>query len=341
MSNNHSQSNDYYKTVTSTEEAANAMETSLYEPWCPHGEENGPVFIQNHDIVMIDRPYDPWDEYLTQARRRHYLRLIELGYGNEVLTEAGQEGPVLQLELDVPHLQPEPEVPELEPESDVPELSPEQEHPELGPEQEDPELEPEQDDPELEEEPDESDLLLLDPPSSELEDVQGEENEKMNEEDNELGNQPSSEPEDVEEEAGNGEDVEMDDQDGEVEDENEDGNSSHFQSDADTTHRPSEPNALPAEAKQHTNYVSTLRKRWLKEGGDPAQEVFIPDGYSYVGIPRSDESRRDMYLYSHPTHYRFRSVHGFFPHLRYLIARSNGQNDECECKGCEKVRKRT
>jgi len=141
-------------------------------------------------------------------------------------------------------------------------------------------------------------------------------------------------------------DVEMRDNDSEIENENpsegassasSSDNDGRIISDADPSHRPDAPNAYEANYDQHQRYIAALHSEWYEEGGDEGQEIHIPDGYLYVCIPRKKGNHEDLYLYGHPGHYRFKSVYEFYPHLAFLIARTNGENDvECECKGCAK-----
>lgn len=120
----------------------------------------------------------------------------------------------------------------------------------------------------------------------------------------------------------------------------EDDNSGAIQSDANTSHRPpSIENAEPVSTEHYNRYLADLRDKWLRNRGDPMQEIDIPDGYLYVQVPRTNSTSvepplLDRYLYGHPGHYRFQNVYEFCPHLKFLIAKTNGEDVECECNGC-------
>jgi hypothetical protein len=105
------------------------------------------------------------------------------------------------------------------------------------------------------------------------------------------------------------------------------------------------PKVHKATDEQRQRYIENLRKNWNKKTGgeDAGREIGIPSGYSYIRIERDDKKTKDedLYLYGHPSHYRFRSVNEFFPHLEFLIRKAKGEDaNPCECKGCQALRKR-
>lgn len=116
----------------------------------------------------------------------------------------------------------------------------------------------------------------------------------------------------------------------------EDATSGRIQSDADQSHQPPS-SAQPVDEGRRARYITNLRTKWLQERGSATQDISIPDGYQYVQVPRVNPGRvaRDLYLYGHPNHYAFRSVWEFYPHLKYLIAVTNGEDAGCSCKGCK------
>jgi hypothetical protein len=116
-------------------------------------------------------------------------------------------------------------------------------------------------------------------------------------------------------------------------------------SDADPTQRPPPGvKAFPATADQRRRFVENLGKMWTQrmKGAHLGQPVDIPSGYQDLRIPRGNQSTKseDLYLYGHPTGYRYRSVNKFYPHWEYLVRKNEGEDVECRCKGCETWSKR-
>jgi hypothetical protein len=115
-------------------------------------------------------------------------------------------------------------------------------------------------------------------------------------------------------------------------------NSKRIHSDADYSHRPPpDSSAEPVDQDRYKRYVNKLRQLWLEDpdNGDSTQEIYIPDGYLYVMAERPNSTRKNLYMYGHPSHYVFKSVNEFYWHLRYLIEQSRGSNSpQCYCKGC-------
>jgi hypothetical protein len=186
-------------------------------------------------------------------------------------------------------------------------------------------------------------------PNTEAEDEEvadeevGEEELEEQEVDAEVGDEESDAVDDdeveveAEDEAGDG--VE-DDVEGDVEDEDEDEHVLSIPTDSDTRHRPwpKYPNARAASTEEVEKYVRKLRDHWIKDNGDPAQIIDIPDGYIFVKQPRTD-GKIDWRLYGHPHHRDFNSPNKFYPHLKYLIATTKNPNAQCECEVCPKPSK--
>lgn len=116
-------------------------------------------------------------------------------------------------------------------------------------------------------------------------------------------------------------------------------NSDRIPSDADISHRPPpESGAQPVDQARYQRYVAKLRQLWLNDSEgcrDPTQEIYIPDGYLYVMAQRANSTRKNLYMYGHPSHYVFKSVNEFYWHLKYLVEISRGdRNPKCYCMGC-------
>lgn len=95
---------------------------------------------------------------------------------------------------------------------------------------------------------------------------------------------------------------------------------------------------------QRQRYVDKLKRKWSEKNGELPSgcRIDIPSGYTFVNIERADKTTRseDLYLYGHPSHYKFRSVKEFYPHLEFLIRKwSRDGGDQCKCKGCQKLRR--
>jgi hypothetical protein len=129
----------------------------------------------------------------------------------------------------------------------------------------------------------------------------------------------------------------------EVHDERDQDEQVYILSDADPSFRLTD-TALAPDTDYVPIYVENLQKLWLKDGGDPAQQIGLPAGYEIVTIPRKSTRGKpvDRYLYGHPGWHRFESVNTFYPHLKYLINLTNGtaSRGSCTCKYCGKASKK-
>jgi hypothetical protein len=101
-----------------------------------------------------------------------------------------------------------------------------------------------------------------------------------------------------------------------------------------------------ATEQQRQRYVRNLTKLWRENRAneDPGREIDIPSGYNYVYITRNTPSVKvsiDLFLFGHPSQYRFRSVNEFYPHFEHLIRKWKGEQNlpPCPCNGCAKLAK--
>lgn len=107
-----------------------------------------------------------------------------------------------------------------------------------------------------------------------------------------------------------------------------------IQSDAVPMNYPrTEPPFHPANTEELTSFVRRLHDEWIKNKGDSHQTIYLPDGYQHI-VRHRKGNRRDLYVLGHPRQSVFYSTTDFFPHLHWLIQRTNGNAGQCTRRLC-------